>query len=301
MYFIDLERIKTYKTIQQNLFYFTPLSTIANQQMTPIYKKIISASRRIDMVGNAPDQFVDILNKKCPPASVHTLVIWTKNAKNLFAYQPLLEKVKQYDQLFFHYTVTGMGGTMLEPRVPSAEKGITYLNDLVELAGDPRRIRFRFDPIVNLQLPDGTSYCNLTWFEKLAPKVKQSGVTDISISWMSEYRKVLSRLTRVGITAMKVTPELWHCEYETIMEIANKYNFSIHGCCVPQMSRSKCIDGELLKILHPTGEPCSTKKAKGQRSECGCTESWDIGWYHQCFHGCRYCYANPEQISNDKS
>ena len=177
--------------------------------MVPTYKKVISASRRIDMVGNAPDQFVEILNQKCPAESVHTLVIWTKNAENLFAYRPLFETVKKYDQIFFHYTVTGMGGTMLEPRVPLPEQGMSFLPKLVKLAGDPRRIRFRFDPIVNLQMPDGSTYSNLPWFEKLAPKVITSGVTDISISWMSEYRKVISRLKRNGITALKVTPELW--------------------------------------------------------------------------------------------
>jgi hypothetical protein len=264
--------------------------------MNKQYKKVISASRRIDMVGDAPEHFVKIVKQKCPPASVHTLVIWTKNAANLFEYAPLFATVKKYDQLFFHYTVTGMGGTILEPRVASPERAMIFLPKLVELAGDPRRIRFRFDPIVNLQMPDGTFYSNLPWFEKFAPQVKESGITDISISWMSEYRKVISRLKRAGITTLKVTQELWRRQFEAIMETAAKYDFTMHGCCVPVMSRSRCIDGTLLTKLHPGKEPCSIRKAKGQRTECGCTESWDIGWYHHCYHGCRYCYANPEPI-----
>lgn len=248
------------------------------------------------MVGNAPDQFVEILSQRCPPELVHTLVIWTKNAENLFEYKPLFEAVQRYDQLFFHYTVTGMGATILEPRVPQPDEGMKFLPKLVELAGDPRRIRFRFDPIVNLIMPDGSAYCNLPWFEQLAPQVKSLDIQDISISWMSEYRKVLSRLKRAGITAMKVTPPIWQRQFEAIMVIATKYNFTMHGCCVPGMQRSRCIDGELLTALHPHKEPCSTRKAKGQRTECGCTESWDIGWYHYCYHGCRYCYANPEPL-----
>lgn len=264
--------------------------------MNKQYKKVISASRRIDMVGNAPEQFVEILKQKCPPESVHTLVIWTKNAENLFEYRPLFEIVTKYDQLFFHYTVTGMGGSILEPRVPSPEKAMSFLPGLVELAGDPRRLRFRFDPIVNLQMPDGSFYSNLPWFEKFAPPVKESGITDISISWMSQYRKVIARLKRAGITALNVTPEQRQGQFEAIMEIAAKYNFTVHGCCVPGMPRSRCIDGALLTKLHPGKAPCSIRKAKGQRTECGCTESWDIGWYHHCHHGCRYCYANPEPI-----
>lgn len=259
-------------------------------------KNVISASRRIDMVGSAPDQLVEILSQKCPPESVHTLVIWTKNAENLVEYKPLLETVKRYDQIFVHYTVTGMGGTILEPRVPPPEKCMAFLPRLIELTGDPRRIRFRFDPIVHLQSSHQTSYCNLPWFEQFAPEVHKLGITNISISWMSEYRKVISRLNRAGFLAMKVTPELWQQEYNLVMEIAAKYNFTLHGCCVSAMPRSRCIDGALLMALHPNKEPCSVQKAKGQRAECGCTESWDIGWYFHCYHGCRYCYANPEPI-----
>ncbi len=36
-------------------------------------------------------------------------------------------------------------------------------------------------------------------------------------------------------------------------------------------------------------------KDKGQREECGCIESKDIGMYNTCAHNCIYCYANTSE------
>lgn len=260
-------------------------------------KKVISASRRIDMVGTSPDQFVNILERKCPPEKVHSLVIWTKNATNLFEFRPLIEKVKQYDQIFIHYTITGMGATSLEPGIEPPAHALKKLPMLVNLVKNPRRIRFRFDPVVHFRFKNSDEFTNLKWFEKFAPELKKSGITDVSISWMSTYKKVMSRLKRHGIDVIAINQQQWDIEFAYLQAVAKNYHIKLHGCCVPQMPRSRCIDGYLLNELHPFGEICSTKKAKGQRKTCGCTESWDIGWYYACIHGCQYCYANPIENS----
>jgi hypothetical protein len=255
--------------------------------------KVISASRRIDMVGCYPDEFVQVLEKKCPPEKVHTLVIWTKNAYNLFHHTALAQKIKQYSQLFIHYTVTGMGGSQLEPATPKTDQAMSLLPQLIELVGSPDRIRFRFDPIVHFILPDGSRYTNMPTFHSLAPQIAAHGIKNVSISWMSEYKKVIQRLARAKIQVYHINQEQWQQETYQLLTIARMNQLTIHGCCVPGLPQSQCIDGDLLNRLHPLGWTCSIEKAKGQRKTCGCTESWDIGWYHSCLHGCLYCYANP--------
>lgn len=255
--------------------------------------KVISASRRIELVGCFPDQLVDLLGEKCPPEKTHTLVIWTKDPRNLLYHPRLNRKVLEYEQIYIHYTITGMGSSFIERKVPPKEESLKVIPKVIQLLGDPRRLRIRFDPIVHLRLPDGRFYTNLGHFRGIAEVGAQLGVKDISISWMEHYPKVVRRLRKAGIEPLKPNASQQQKEADYIYRVATELGLTVHACCVPGLPRSRCIDGELLSKLHPRGLKCSTKRAKAQRDLCGCTESWDIGWYNPCPNGCLYCYANP--------
>jgi DNA repair photolyase len=216
------------------------------------------------MVACFPDELVRLLAEKCPPQETHTLVIWTKNPQNLLDHDALRNACSQYP-LYVHFTITGMGGTQLEPNVPRWQQMTGLLGPLVDYLGMPERVRIRLDP-------------------------------SFSISWVDAYKKVVSRLRKHEITNAPVSPAQWKEEFDWLKDKAAEHSMRLHGCCVPGMPVSHCIDGELLTKLHPEELPCSTKKAKGQRAACGCTESYDIGWYNPCPHGCLYCYANPAAV-----
>lgn len=256
--------------------------------------KVISASRRVDLVGGYPDLFADLLDRKATPERVHTLVIWTKSPRNLLFHPVLSAKVKKYESVFLHLTVTGMGSSMLERNIPPPGEVLGLLPDLIRVMGGPERVRLRFDPIVHLRMPDGRVYSNLGLFEGIVQRAARLGIRDVTISWMDEYRKVVCHLKRKGIVPQSPSEELQRKELELLLAIAKRHRVRLHGCCEPIMERSRCIDGWLLSSLHPRGLPCSTKKAPGQRELCGCTESYDIGAYRVCPHGCLYCYANPK-------
>lgn len=257
---------------------------------------VISASRREEMLGFSPDLLCDLLLKKCPPERVHTLVFWSKHPINLINHHRLNRLVKQYAQVFLHLTITGMGGTFLEPGIPSPLKVIATIQDIINLVGSPERVRLRFDPIVHLQFPDGTIYSNLSFFESIVEIAQSNGIRNLITSWMTPYPKVLNRLKANGIQPILQSSDDILDEWNQLKIKSEHAGLNLNACCMEQLPVSSCIDGDALTELHPMRLKASEEKAGGQRNRCGCTKSWDIGWYKSCPGGCLYCYANPAKV-----
>lgn len=277
-------------------------------------KRVISASRRTDLVAFFPEWLSSVLEAgsatiygpsghtymvNLSPQRVHTVVLWSKNFSKLIhnAYS-LRDLLQRFDQLYFHFTITGLGGSFMELMVPPPDTAISQLEPLINIAGIPERVTVRFDPIVYWE-EKNTTLTNLHFFEKMAPKLSQIGIKNIRFSFAQWYRKAKRRAEKHDFSYIDPSLEKKKEATKILAHIAEVCNLRLFSCSqdflaeISGVSPSACIDGHLLQTLHPKNEPVSLRKDTGQRSQCRCTESVDIGSYTQsCPHSCLYCYAN---------
>jgi Domain of unknown function (DUF1848) len=278
-------------------------------------RRVISASRRTDLVAFFPGWLADAvraeradvlgpagraLSVDLSPDRVHTFVLWSKNFENLIANADgLWDGLRKYDQLYFHFTITGLGGTPVEQGVPASESALRQLGPLIALAGRPERVTLRFDPVIYWEERDEVK-TNLRFFEKLAGEAAGRGIRHIRFSFAQWYGKSKRRAAKLRFSYLDPADEEKRQDAIYLSTIARSHGLSLYVCSqdfvadIPNIRPSACIDGRLLQELHPNAAPVSVRKDSTQRRECRCTESVDIGSYTQsCPHSCIYCYANP--------
>ena len=278
-------------------------------------KKIISASRRTDLVSHFPDWLAGALRDErvrvlgpshrvitadLSPGAVHTLVLWSKDFANLIRnVHGLRDALEKYAQTYFHFTITGLGGGPIEREVPCPSEALRQIPELVQIAGNPRRVSLRFDPIVYWREGDAIK-SNLPFFETIAGEAARAGVEDVRLSFTQWYGKSRRRARSRGFEYVDPWEERKLHDAARLADVAARLGLRLFSCsqkfltAVSGIRASSCIDARLLRELHPQNAEVSTVKDKSQRPECGCTESVDIGSYTQtCPHSCLYCYANP--------
>lgn len=263
---------------------------------------ILSVSRRTDIpafywewfLNRVQAGFVDVRNPmnihqvsriNIRPEVVDCIVFWTKNAGNII---PHLDKLKDY-KFYFQYTINPYN-KLIEENVPLKKDIIENFRSLSEIIG-PNRIIWRYDPILLTDLFD-IKY-HLRYFEELSKRLK--GHTNrCVISFVDLYKKTTSNARELMMK--EPTDKEMHLLAQNLSSIAKEYGMDIVSCSesidldFDGVKHGCCIDKNLIEEI--VGYKIDVKKDKNQRKECGCVESVDIGAYNTCLHGCKYCYAN---------
>ncbi len=251
-------------------------------------------------------------------AKTKIIVFWTKNAK------PLIPHLRELDKMgisyYFQYTVNDYDKEKFEPNLPKVEDRIKTFKQLSEIIGK-EKIIWRFDPLM-LTTDIGVTEL-LDKVESIGSQLKNHTQKLVfSFADISKYKKVANNLKRNKIKHIDFTYNTMCAFAEGLHNLNKNWNLQLATCSEDinleqfDIKHNSCIDGAIIRHMFannkylaqylsygktPMTKPLFTEqtsnvttdlKDKGQRKQCGCIISKDIGMYDTCPHLCTYCYAN---------
>ena len=280
-----------------------------------IKSEIISASRRTDIpafymdniLESLKNKYIDVTQKfgqisriSLDPTDVKCIVWWSKNYKNwIDCYLNNKNLFKQYKHMF-NFTIND--STDLESGIKlSLDERLAQLKFLSDTFGSIC-IKYRFDPIVKwIDIETGEEKTNFHKFNKIIKFISKCGVKEVIFAFCIPYNRVCQHMKKKGKLLIDFSDEEKEHILYRMIKITNKHNVRLSACCNDALVNSnkkihhaKCIDGDIVEQIIESELKHNTKD-KGQRKECNCAVSRDIGSYTmKCKHSCDYCYANPE-------
>lgn len=249
------------------------------------------------------------------------IVFWSKNPAPLLPYFEYLDKKNINYYLLF--TLNDYDDEKLEPEVPPLKQRVETFIRISGKTGKEKVI-WRFDPFI---------LTNKITTDRLLEKVEKTGnqiyqhteKLIFSFARLGEYKKVMANLNRENIAFKEFSDAEIKKTALGLSQLNAKWNLTLGSCAEKTelshfgIIHNKCIDDELIARLFPNDEklmkfigynqteqslfkekiftPDSRLKDKGQRKECNCILSKDIGQYNTCPHLCVYCYANSSKKS----
>jgi hypothetical protein len=230
------------------------------------------------------------------PGNVDGFVFWTKNIGPFLKHLPEVHKLGY--PFIVQYTITGYPRE-LEYRVINYAHTIEHMKELAGTYG-PHVSVWRYDPIVISSLTP--HYWHRHNFEKLAKSL--AGTTDeVVVSFAQIYKKTRRNLdwaahefgfhwhehkaaTTGSVRTLITDLAQIAISYGMCLKICSQKAFLILGIT----EEARCVDAERLELV--SGRSIADRiELRGNRKECGCFASKDIGEYDTCPHGCVYCYA----------
>lgn len=207
---------------------------------------------------------------------------WTKNPAPLIK---RLGELEGYDYCF-HFTVNGYGPDT-EPHVPALPRLLDTFRELSEKCPSGRVV-WRYSPIV-IRPGFGTEE-HLRNFELIASWL-EGATRRCYISPLDEYSKIREITRRHGIR--RPAPVEEEEIVSGIVRMAAAHGMSVYSCADTEgFSKYGVVPGRCLDPGIISRDKTLYRKDPGQRADCLCCRSVDIGGYSSCPHDCLYCYAN---------
>jgi hypothetical protein len=194
-------------------------------------------------------------------------------AKILITKAPQLLNEDDLGTAIIHCTITGFGGTKLEPGVNTPTVTLDAYRRLVNNFGG-ERVVLRIDPIIPTEKGIRTA---LGIFKQAKGRVR--------ISFLDLYPHVKERFQNAGFP---IPWEGMHAPLDTRKSVAALFP-DAEICGEPGLECTGCVSQRDLAAL---GITCKLSGFCGQRKDCKCSAEKHelLDNKRPCQNGCRYCY-----------
>ncbi|HCW08197.1 MAG TPA: hypothetical protein DGG95_12625 [Cytophagales bacterium] len=228
------------------------------------------------------------ITERGDPAFDRSWVQWVRDGKPaiIISKHPLViyDVLRKIDavNVIVHCTITGMGGTVLEPNVPQIKEAIEGYHKLIKNYGSSRVV-LRIDPIVPTKKGEAIALDVLKMGNILREMRKQDYMR-VRISFLDLYPHVKERLLQAGLG-------LPDYDFHAPLEVRNRIWEKMgkpEVCGEPDLPSTGCISKIDLELL---GIKEETREGK-QRPTCACAGNKFelLKSKKHCPSGCLYCY-----------
>lgn len=201
--------------------------------------------------------------------------------------------LRNMDKVILHATMTGLGGTAIEPNVPELKVEFAALLALVHDGFPEERIVIRIDPIIP------TEY-GINQARKVFDMTAGAGFGRFRVSVVDMYPHARKRFQGAGLAVpyglngFSPSPAQLAAVDKLLREIQEEYPWArIEACAEPGLKASihcGCISAFDLGLLGL--ELLDMDELGPQRKNCMCYSGKKEMLAHKsrCGHGCLYCY-----------
>lgn len=238
---------------------------------------IASLGRLVD-IRNFPDVAADVLMGRTPaflgrgtrltikaldPEIVGALVFWTKGPVELLVeHAGLREALETYDRnhavIGLELSVTGLGGTFLEPGIQTPEEVASGLRRVLASGLiDPEAVVLRYDPLLKVRAPDGRILRNDTAqaFESVVSLFSPLGVRSVETKSLllsegkdQKYHHVWKRMAEYGIHPF--TPDDFAATFARLSGVASNFGMNLSPAA---LSNSSAAGQAIQDVFLPKG------------------------------------------------
>ncbi|MFX1524299.1 MAG: DUF1848 family protein [Promethearchaeota archaeon] len=285
--------------------------------MNLVKSPIISCSRRTDIpaflmewvLERIKEGYVDVVNPfnrkqisrvSLAPIDVKCFVWWSKNfEKWIEVYQNNIDLFNLFQGHSFQFTINSPSELESNIKVTLDErfKQLDWLINEFSI----QAINYRYDPIIFYKAKGSNQIKNnLSKFKNIIEGVADKGIKELIFSFATIYPKVNDRMNARGYIPINLTLKKKKEILERLINVCSSFDIKMKACCQPDLleiegiEQAHCIDAYKIESL--IGEKIPKIRDTGQRKDCGCFKSKDIGGYSgifRCRNNCDYCYASP--------